>query len=461
MEKRSTLAVALAAMMLLGAIFAAPQKSYAHTFSGDESAGFLELVENIKIELGLVQSNLASNMTLAEQHAEHAQGYLDEDTLSEIEERNERLATDLPAAMEDLHNTLANSTEQQVQTKIQNINDLLGETVSVRVEPDQLTNSTVQALVLANLLTSISFQGEGHYEIALGIGEEHTHGEDHDEAGHDEHTEMQHSSESSGNMTTGPVEIVNMAHYQTARAVAVRAQELWTGLKTMAPASASQAVLEIDSALPDLVDAIDAKATNGDIQAIIHARIHPNLMTAFGIELAHMMTGEDDHMMTGEGDEHESHSMIPEKLMMYAEETGDHIHEQHMAENAPISDMYEADTRYTLTLDGDAQITLELAAWKSTGKVLHLDITGGSITLDSETMTVNAGQAYYIANNRLMYAFAVAMPEDGGSAELLKIRAVFPEDSTLSDATSNVPLDARVKIGSDWSSDMTGQVALS
>src|SRR5690606_41527559 len=82
----STLAVALAGivMLLLGAVIAVPlqqqqQIAYAHTFSGDESAGFLELAENIKIELGLVQSNVASNnVTLAQEHADHAQQYIDE-----------------------------------------------------------------------------------------------------------------------------------------------------------------------------------------------------------------------------------------------------------------------------------------------------------------------------------------------------------------------------------------------
>src|SRR5690606_27300948 len=249
----STLAVALAGiiMLLLGAVIAVPlqqqQIAYAHTFSGDESAGFLELAENIKIELGLVQSNVASNnVTLAQEHADHAQQYIDEHTISEIRERNERLANDLPAALEDLSNTVASSTEQQVQSKIQNIRDLLDETVSVRVEPGHMTNSTVQALVFANLLTSISFQGHGHYEIAIGISDHHAHGdgEDHDDHTEEEHDEHDQSGHNNGNdnmtMTVeeAPDEIVDWAHYQTARAVAVRAQELWTELKPMAPSTA-------------------------------------------------------------------------------------------------------------------------------------------------------------------------------------------------------------------------------
>ncbi|MEP0824846.1 MAG: hypothetical protein HRF40_05115 [Nitrososphaera sp.] len=503
---RSTLAVALAGMMLLGAILVAvpsqQRNAYAHTFSGDESAGFLELVENIKIELGLVQSNLASNnMTLAHEHAEHAHDYIDEHVVSEIAERNQRLATDLPAALEDLLSSVSTSTEQQIQTKIQNINDLLGETVSVRVEQSQLSNSTVHALVLANLLTSISYQGHGHYEIAVGIGEHHTHGQDEEDAhaheegdGHDDEHSMSSESSSHDNMTTmmteeemAPVTIVDMAHYQTARAVAVRAQELWTELKSKVPQSAdSHDIAEIDSALPDLVEAIDAKATNGDIQAIIHGRIHPHLMTIFGLELEmHMgdMEGDDhDHDATGGGDDHDhetphSHAHIPDKLMLYVEETGEHIHEQHMAENAPISSMYKAGTRYTVTLesDDDAKVTLEVAAWKSAGRVLYLDIIGGSVMTmgddggnETTTMTVNSGQAYYIPDNKLMFAFGVVVMTDehGDSADLLKLRAVFPTQDggsvKLPDtASGSLPLESHVKIGSDWSSMMAGQVTLS
>ena len=493
----STLAVALAGivMLLLGAVIAVPlqqqqQIAYAHTFSGDESAGFLELAENIKIELGLVQSNVASNnVTLAQEHADHAQQYIDEHIISEIRERNERLANDLPAALEDLSNTVAASTEQQVQSKIQNIRDLLDETVSVRVEPGHMTNSTVQALVFANLLTSISFQGHGHYEIAIGISDHHAHGDgedhdDHTEEEHDEHDQSGHGSNNSSNMTMtveeAPVEIVDWAHYQTARAVAVRAQELWTELKPMAPSTAdSHAIEEIDAALPDLVEAIDARATNGDIQAIIHARIHPNLMTVFGLQLEMHTHPEEDEEggEHGHEDEHDhetphSHAHIPERLKLYVEETGEHIHQQHMAENAPISDMYEAGTKYTLTLEDDdgTEITLELAAWKSAGRVLYLDIIGGTVTMpdgdNQTTMTVNAGQAYYVPGNRLMFAFAVVVMADehGDSADLLKLRAIVPAQDIVrlpDTATSSLPLDSHVKIGSDWSSMMEGQVTLS
>ena len=70
-----------------------------------------------------MQSYLASNVTLAEEHAIHAHEHLDEDIIEEISERNERLGRDLPTALEDLHDSVANSTTQQIQAKVQNVDD--------------------------------------------------------------------------------------------------------------------------------------------------------------------------------------------------------------------------------------------------------------------------------------------------------------------------------------------------
>jgi hypothetical protein len=85
------------------------------------------------------------------------------------------------------------------------------------------------------------------------------------------------------------------------------------------------------------------------------------------------------------------------------------------------------------------------------------------VTVGDETMTVNAGQGYYVMNGRLMFVFAVVTPEDEESAHLLKMRAVLG-DSVLPGTGSDQSLDivdSRTKIGSDWSLEMSGQVALS
>jgi len=293
----------------MGAVYAIPgQQAFAHSFSGDESASFLALVESIRSELDLVQGNLASNVTLAEEHAAHAHEHLDNHTIEEIEERNERLATDLPAALEDLHHSVANSTAQQVQAKIQKINDLLGETVTVRIDSEQLSNSTVWALVIANLADGVV----GHYGAAYGIeteeGEGHgAHGNDDEASGNMTHDEgnMTHDDEmtetsSAGNMTHDDMEegahgnasmdgnatIVNMVHYQSAQGLASRTQALFSEqVKDLAPANSTEFVADVEAGLAHLKQAIDDREPLVYVEVILHSEVHPSLQSAFNLQV--------------------------------------------------------------------------------------------------------------------------------------------------------------------------------
>jgi hypothetical protein len=298
-------ALLLAGIIFMGTVYAIPnQQAFAHTFSGDESASFLALVESIRSELDLVESNLATNATLAEGHAAHAHEHLDNHTIEEISERNERLGRDLPAALEDLHHSVANSTAQQVEAKVQNINDLLGETVSVRIDSEQLNNSTVWALVIANMADGVI----GHYGAAHGIeteeGEGHGHDDEasgnmtHDEGDmtHDEMTETSSSDnmthdemeEGSHNMTTGGENstIVSMVHYQSAQGLAARTQTLFSDqVKDLAPANSTESVAALEAGLANLIQAIDNMEPPSNIEVIVHSEVHPNLQSIFNLQV--------------------------------------------------------------------------------------------------------------------------------------------------------------------------------
>lgn len=281
-------ALVLVSMICAGAVYAVPsQQAFAHEFSGDESASFLALVESIKVELDLVQRNLASNITLAEKHAEHGHEHLDEDIIEEISERNKRLGSSLPAALEDLHDSVANSTAQQVQIKVQNINNLLAETVTVRVESDQLSNSTVWALVIANMADGVI----GHYGAAYGMEtEEGEHG--HDE-GADNMTEtsseMGEGNMSGDNMTMSEgnsTTIVDTASYQSAQGLANRTQALFNDqVKELAPDNSTQAVADLEAGLEHLKQAIDNREPFMDVETIVHSEVHPNLQSAFNLQV--------------------------------------------------------------------------------------------------------------------------------------------------------------------------------
>ena len=157
--------------MSMVTIFPIKQMVYAHTFSGDESAAFLALVRQIEAEIGLVNSNLPSNITLAQEHAEHATEHLDANTTKELTERNERVSNDLTRELSDLQasiNAKPIPATQVINDKVANINATLQDAIAVRIEQDQLSNSTVNALAINDILGEVL----EHYGAAYGIEEE-------------------------------------------------------------------------------------------------------------------------------------------------------------------------------------------------------------------------------------------------------------------------------------------------
>jgi hypothetical protein len=280
-------ALPLAAIIFAGAVYAIPsQQAFAHTFSGDESATFLTHIEGIRVQLDLVQSNLGSDVELAQEHAHHAADHLDMDLIEEIEERNERLAADLPAALEDLSSTVANSTAEEVEVKVQNIDSLLGETVAVRIDSDQIDNSTVWALVLANMADAVI----SHYGAAYGISAEDDHGEQ-EESGNETHDEAMETP--SENMThdvmeamDGNTTIVSITDYQIAQGTAANMQELFhSQVKGMAPANSTEFVADLEAALDHLKQGIDDREPPTDIELIVHSEVHPSLQSAYNLQV--------------------------------------------------------------------------------------------------------------------------------------------------------------------------------
>ncbi len=277
MNKKAAVAVSISAVMLLAVTLSSSQNAYAHTFSGDESASFLATVEVIKVHLQLAKQDFATNATMSAEHVEHAAEHLTNDTIKEITERNQRLGTELPASLTELQEALegGNATAADVDSLVANANDLLDETVSVRIENTQLTNSTVQGTMLADLVDEVLESYNGAY----GIEEEEHEGD----------TGM---TEGTGdNMTTAQPEeahdtIVNMMDYESAQALAARAQELFdTKLKAMAEANATEAVTALDSNLRKLKQAIDDKAMPDEVDTIVHADIHPNIQQAYNLQV--------------------------------------------------------------------------------------------------------------------------------------------------------------------------------
>ncbi|AIC15665.1 hypothetical protein [Nitrososphaera viennensis] len=282
MERKSTTALLLAAMMVGGglAYASAGQRAFAHNFSGDESAAFLANMDTLKIHLMLVGGNYMGNHELAREHAEHAAGHLSADTIKEISEKNQRLGTDLPAALEKLKTSVeGNSPRSEIVQQIRDINGLLGETVTVRIDSGQLTNSTVRALVFANLVDGILESYQGAYGMAEGGSHDH--------------------SGSSMNMTGSTEEahdkIVNMPAYQSAKWLTLKASSLYYKLNAGAPDGSADSMAALRSGLNELKSAVDSRASLESVTVIVHGKVHENLAKAFDLPLdGHAAESHDD-----------------------------------------------------------------------------------------------------------------------------------------------------------------------
>src|SRR3989442_362926 len=111
-------------LLLLGSLSIAitsptKQVAYAHTFTGDESASFLSVIRILQTEGGLVQTNLAPNLSLAQEHgkavvgivkANHTFGILP----NEVSENNKRVSADIVSAANALL-TAVNSNPAPIQ----------------------------------------------------------------------------------------------------------------------------------------------------------------------------------------------------------------------------------------------------------------------------------------------------------------------------------------------------------
>ena len=261
---------------------------FGHTFSGDESASFLTIVEMIKIESQLAQKDLASNATNAKEHAEHTTEHITANDTKEINERNPRLATELNNTLSDFVKTFESQSpsESTVKDKVSNLGDVLSEVVSARIDKEQLDNVTVKALVVNDLV------GEGleHYNSSLGMEENKT--------------TASNATENGSNETA---KIVNDPDYQSAQAAISRAIDLYNEIKPSGNANST----ELGNSLNSLKDTIDSKSPFVQADKIVDDKITPLLNGMFKLKLAEEAGhgGEGDHAGEGQSNKgEEQHS---------------------------------------------------------------------------------------------------------------------------------------------------------
>jgi polyhydroxyalkanoate synthesis regulator phasin len=281
MSKSSSILILLLTgiVMSMVTIFPINQMVYAHTFSGDESAAFLALVRQIEAEIGLVNSNLPSNITLAQEHAEHATEHLDANTTKELTERNERVSNDLTRELSDLQasiNAKPSPAIQVINDKVANINATLQDAIAVRIEQDQLSNSTVNALAINDILGEVL----EHYGAAYGIEEE---GGEEEHSNETDTTDNTTETAAGSNTTANTTAIINLAEYQSAQAYANETKQMLNEVKALAPSNTTSTISNVENGINEMITAINNKAPFSTVDEIVDNKVLANLKTAFNL----------------------------------------------------------------------------------------------------------------------------------------------------------------------------------
>ena len=258
---------------------------YGHDFIPDESASFLAFANQLKTESELVQSNLANgNVDLAKEHAIRAIELLNStDPINnvtwkdEIAERNQRVANELVRAVSNLENiTMSSPPSEQQQQSIPNdttqltdeIDAIIEDAITSRIESDQRGNATIQATALGDIINNILRNYGNAYAVGF------------DMANMSEMASMMGVNSSNKNST-----LVNIVDYQSAQALATKAIEIFNNELRSSNGNVTNPIAKLEDGLTQLNNSIKNKASPMDVMIIGHTQVHPNLQAAFNLQM--------------------------------------------------------------------------------------------------------------------------------------------------------------------------------
>ncbi len=242
------------------------QPAYAHTFTGDESASFLSVMKILQAENNLVMTNLASNPTLAQEHANavvkvvngnHTFGVLPD----EVSENNKRVASDIIKGANALQTAVNSKTapaSADVGAKINYLNGVLQEAVTVRVPKTHVNNSTINAQSTRDLVNETLRQ----YGYAFGI--------------------------SKGKNIAAASSISNMSAFQSAQELASQSQSMLSQAKSLVPknetSTMTTSISKVTTDLTQLKNNINTKHQYDTVANLVQKTIYPDLNTAFHLK---------------------------------------------------------------------------------------------------------------------------------------------------------------------------------
>lgn len=251
------------------------QKSYAHDFLVNNDITIVTLVEQIKAETELVNTNLLFNNNVSAQvHARNAAELLN-----------------------DLEDNMTEASEQSSSNLIQ-------------IYENEKTNTTSLALVTANIVDEVLRK----YGTAFDIGYDLTNMSNMGgmkmsnmssgggssmnmttfQTSANNNTLERHSNMSMPTMTGNNLEIVSIQDYETSQVLADVVNELFEDdLRPRSSVSETINIDKLEKNLKQLDQAILNKASPEALMGIVHVQIHPTLQQVYELELSGNVIAED------------------------------------------------------------------------------------------------------------------------------------------------------------------------
>lgn len=245
----------------------------AHTFSNDESASFLITIDEIKAQGDLIQVAIDSKDTKSiTSHMNKLKDLYSEDIKEEIAEKNKRISTEIYSIINSLNST--NYDELDIKSKIQDLNDVLDESISIRLPVGVENNSTVQALRFAGLINSI----DKYYEKAF-------HKEPISMAQKNE-MKKDHSSIMPMNSKYNQTSVIDSTAYDTTKKLLITLKSVFDSILKQADLKSGDNYLNIiNNGIENLTSSINDKKPYEEAMKIIHGIIQPALQEKFNLAL--------------------------------------------------------------------------------------------------------------------------------------------------------------------------------
>jgi phosphopantetheinyl transferase (holo-ACP synthase) len=260
------IALLLLGMIVSGLIYTHP--AYAHNFGGDESAGWLAKVNEIKTEVNNVAKHVGQKKVI-DYYNDALGEYWNSNDTKEMGEKNALLQKEIPVTINATITDANAGNQNMVNDDVSKLSGYLDESVPVRVDKDKLNNSTVQALAVTFVLK----EALEKYGNALNST-----------ADLNDMSQMNTAGGNMSSMSMSASTIVNDNAYENSVSLATTAQQMFSTVATNNPSVSDNA--KISAALSKLVKDLNSKADVNTIMIDTHEGIHPTLITAYKIQEA-------------------------------------------------------------------------------------------------------------------------------------------------------------------------------